>query len=71
MYRGKFRKGRLAFFQQQIISGQSLLLDEFHFRVPEMPDTRLTSEKVESFALLIEVVFSEPLSPITMYQGRT
>ncbi len=41
------------------------------FRVPEMPDTRLTSEKVESFALPIEVVFPEPLSPITMYQGRT
>ena len=39
---------------------------QLQFRVPEMPDTWLTSEKVECRAA-IEVVFST-LSTITMYQ---
>ena len=42
------------------------------FRVPEIPEVLVTSAKGEdSLALPIEVVFPDPLSPMTRYQGRT
>ena len=42
------------------------------FRVPDMPEARRISTKgEESRALCIAVVFPEPLSPITIYHGRT
>jgi hypothetical protein len=41
MHRGKFRERGFAFFQQQLVSGQDLLLDKFHLGVPKMAEAAL------------------------------